>query len=53
LGAFFSPIADTKLCAGSQRRVYGSFCFVLNVVLALGLSALRPKMEYPVAVRGA
>jgi hypothetical protein len=43
-GAFFSPMAEMSVCAGSHSSVYGSFCFVLKVVFALGLSFERPKM---------
>ena len=53
LGTLFIPIAPMRVEAGSQSSMYGRFCLVLKVVFALGESVERPKMEYPVAVRGA
>jgi hypothetical protein len=42
LGAFFRPMAEMSVCAGSQSSGYGRFCFVLKVVFALVLSLERP-----------
>lgn len=42
LGCFLSPMAAMRVDWGSHSSGYGSFCFSLNVVLALGESALRP-----------
>lgn len=42
LGAFFRPMAPIRVACGSQSSGYGSFCFALKVVLALGESVDRP-----------
>lgn len=42
LGDFLSPMAAISVASGSQRSGYGSFCFSLKVVLALGESVDRP-----------
>lgn len=50
-GAFLKPRAAINVAEGSQSSEYGSFCFSLNVVLALPLSVLRPKMSRPEVVK--
>jgi hypothetical protein len=45
-------MAPIRVAPGSQRSGYGSFCFSLNVVLALEESEERPYMARPVLVSG-
>jgi len=42
VGVFFMPIALMSVADGSQRSVYGKFCFVLKFKLDLGVSVDKP-----------